>query len=114
MENFLQSNLTLGLGYQCLYLNVGKSIVCLLVASEPQRVAGWSLSVSVGGSGSILSQVHSPHCLVLIDPVLSWNLHNCNMISRVRLSLTSVIRLGYLPPALFCVLYPVSVVHATF
>ena len=41
-----------------------------------QRVAGQTLSVSVGDS--VLSQVHSVRYLgVLIDPVLSWNLHIC-------------------------------------
>ena len=54
----------------------------MLIGSR-QRVAGGTLSVSVGGS--VLSQVHSVWYLgVLIDSVLSWNLHICNMISRVR------------------------------
>ena len=54
----------------------------------------------------MLSQVHSVRYLgVLIDSTLSWNFHICNMISRVRSSLASIIRLGSLPPAVLCVLY---------
>jgi len=58
-----------------------------------QRVSGQTLSVSVGGS--VLSQkyVHSAQYLgVLIDSMLSWNLHICNIISRIsRLRLASII-----------------------
>ena len=69
-----------------------------------QRVGGRTLSVSV--SGSRLSQVYSVRYLgVLIDPALSWNLHICNMISRVRSRLVSFIWFGSLPPAVLCVLY---------
>ena len=65
------------LGSSNLCLNVDKSI------GSHQRVADWTLSVSIGGS--VLSQIHSVRYLgVLIDSVLSWNLHICNMISRVR------------------------------
>ena len=46
----------------------------------------------------------------LIDPVLSWNLHICNMISRVRSGLASIIWFGSLPPAVLCVLYSAFVV----
>ena len=82
----------------CLCLNVDKS------TCSRQRVAGRTLSVSVGGS--VLSQVHSVRYLgVLIDCVLSWNLHICNMVSRVRSKLASMIRFGSLPPAVLCVLY---------
>ena len=37
--------------------------------------------------------------------MLSWNLHICNMISRVRSRLASLIRYGSLPPAVLCILY---------
>ena len=84
VENCLQSDLTsvaTWLGSSRLCLNVDKSS-CMLIGSR-QRVAGQTLSVSVGGS--VLFQVHSVQYLgVLIDSVLSWNLHICNMISRVR------------------------------
>ena len=54
----------------------------------------------------MLSQVHSVWYLgVLIDSTLSWNLHTCNMISRVRSRLASIIGFGSLPPAVLCVLY---------
>ena len=54
----------------------------------------------------MLSRVHSVRYLgVLIDSVLSWNLHICNMLSRVRSRLASIIRFGSLPPAVLCVLY---------
>ena len=105
VENCLQSDLTsvaTWLGSSRLCLNVDKSN-CMLIGSR-QRVAGRTLSVSVGGS--VLSQVHSVRYLgVLIDSVLSWNLHICNMISRVRSRLASIIRFGSLPPAVLCVLY---------
>jgi len=42
---------------------------------------------------------------VLINSTLSWNLHICNMISRVRSRLASIIRFGSLPSAVLCVLY---------
>jgi len=69
-----------------------------------QRVSDQTLSVSVGGN--VLSQVHSVQYLgVLIDSTLSWNLHICNMISRVRSRLASIIRFGSLPPAVLYILY---------
>ena len=105
VENCLQSDLTsvaTWLGSSHLCLNVDKS-TCMLIGSR-QRVAGHTLSVSV--SGSVLSQVHSVRYLgVLNDPVVSWNLHICNMISRVRSRLASIIQFGSLPPAVLCVLY---------
>ena len=79
VENGLQSDLNsvaTWLGSSRLCLNVDKSS-CMLIGSR-QRVAGQTLSVSIGGS--VLSQVHSVRYLgVLIDSVLSWNLHICNM-----------------------------------
>jgi len=43
---------------------------------------------------------------VLIDPVLLWNLHICNMIFRV------LSRLGSLPPSVLCVCYIVCVLYS--
>ena len=77
----------------------------MLIGSR-QSVAGQTLSVSIGGR--VLSQVHSVRYLgVLINSALSWNLHICNMLSRVRSRLASIIaiRFGSLPPAVLCVLY---------
>jgi len=105
VESYLQSDLTsvaTWLGSSCLCLNVDKSI-CMLIGSH-QRVSDQTLSVSVGGS--VLSQVHSvQHLGVLIDTTLSWNLHICDMISRVRSRLASIIWFGSFPPAVLCVLY---------
>ena len=108
VENGLQSDLNsvaTWLGSSRLCLNVDKSS-CMLIGSR-QRVAGQTLSVSIGGR--VLSQVHSVRYLgVLIDSALSWNLHICNnMLSRVRSRLASIIaiRFGSLPPAVLCVLY---------
>jgi len=87
---------------------------CMLIDSR-QRVSDQTLSVSAGGS--VLSQVHSVRYLgVLIDSTLSWNLHICNMISRVRSRLASIIWFGSLPPAVLCVLYsafvmPIAMLH---
>ena len=54
----------------------------------------------------MLTQVNSVRYLgVLIDPVLSWTLHVCSMVSRIRSRLASVVRYGSLPPAVLCVLY---------
>ena len=76
---------------------------CMLIDSR-QRVSDQTLSVSVGVS--VLSQVHSVRYFgVLIDSMLSWNLHICSMISRVRSRLASIIWFGSLPPAMLCVLY---------
>ena len=83
----------------------------MLIGSR-QRVAGQTLSVSIGGS--VLSRVHSVRYLgVLIDSALSWNLHICNMLSRVRSRLASI-RFGSLPPAVLCALYSAFVHDATF
>ena len=105
VENGLQSDLNsvaTWLGSSRLCLNVDKSS-CMLIGSR-QRVAGQTLSVSIGGS--VLSRVHSVRYLgVLIDSALSWNLHICNMLSRVRSRLASIIRFGSLPPAVLCALY---------
>ena len=105
VENGLQSDLNsvaTWLGSSSLCLNVDKSS-CMLIGSR-QRVAGQTLSVSIGGS--VLSQVHSVRYLrVLIDSALSWNLHICNMLSRVRSRLASIIPFGSLPPVVLCVLY---------
>ena len=52
----------------------------------------------------MLSQLHSVRYLgVLIDSTLSWNLHICNMIYRVRSGFVSIIRFGSLPPSVLCV-----------
>ena len=105
VENCLQLDLTsvaTWLGSSRLCLNVDKSN-CMLIGSR-QRVSHRTLSVSVGGS--VLSQVHSVRYLgVLIDSTLSWNLHICNMISRVRSRLSAITRFGSLPPAVLCILY---------
>ena len=62
-----------------LCLNVYKSN-CMLIGSH-QRVSSKALSVSVGGN--VLTQVNTVRYLgVLIDPVLSWNLHIHSIISR--------------------------------
>ena len=75
----------------------------MLIGSH-QSVAGQTLFVSVGGN--VLSEVHSVGYLgVLIDHVLSWNLHICNMISRVRSRPASIIQFESLPPEVLCVMY---------
>ena len=77
--------------------------VCLLVALRGCWIKPFlSQLVEV----RMLSQVYSVQYLgVLMDSTLSWNLHNCNMISRVRSRFVSIIRFGSLPPAVLCVLY---------
>ena len=74
-----------------------------------QKVSGKSLSVSVG-SYNVLTQLDVRYYIfgVLIDPVLSWNLHIRSMVSRVRSRLASVAHYGSLLPAVLCVL------HSTF
>jgi len=62
----------------------------------------------------VLSQVHSVQYLgVLNDSTLSWNLHICNMFSRVRSRLASTIQFKSLPPAVLCALYSDFVTIAT-
>ena len=64
-----------------LRLNVVKSNAMLI--GGHQRIAGKSLNVSVGGT--VLNQVNSVQYLgILIDPTLSWSLHICNIVSRIR------------------------------
>jgi len=61
---------------------------CMLIGSR--QVLHQTLSVSVGRS--VLSQVHSIRYLgVLNDSTLSLNLHICNMVSRVRSRLASIV-----------------------
>jgi len=104
VENCLQSDLNsvaTWLGSLHLSLDADKSN-CMLIGSR-QRVSDQTLSVSVGGSA--LSQVHSVRYLgVLIDSTLSWNLHICNMIARVRSRLASIIWFGSIH-LLCCVYY---------
>jgi len=73
-----------------------------------------SLLVAIRGCRirPFLSQMVEVCCLrcilfgILIDSMLSWNLHICNMISRVKKSkFASIIRFGSLPPAVLYVLY---------
>ena len=53
-----------------------------------------------------MKQVNSTRYLgVLIDNTLSWSLHICNVVSRVRFRLSSIFRYGVLPPAILCLLY---------
>ena len=92
------------LGSLRLCLNVDKSNCMLIGSRQRPRVSDQTLSVLVGIS--VLSQVHSVQCLgVLIDSTLSWNLHICNVIFRVKSRLASIIQFGSLPPAVLCVLY---------
>ena len=42
---------------------------------------------------------------VLIDSTLSWSLHVCNVVSKVRSRLSSIFRYGTLSPAMLCLLY---------
>jgi len=99
VENLLQSDLNAVACWLCssqLSLNVVKSN-SMLIGSQ-QRIANKSLKVSIGGSS--LTQVNSVRYLeVIIDNMLSWNLHISNVVSRVRSCVASIIRYGTLPPA---------------
>ena len=81
-----------------LCLNVGKSN-CMLIGSC-QRVADKGLHVSVGGN--TLTQVNS--VWYLGDSVLSWSLHICNVVSRIRSRLASIVHYGSLPLAVLCII----------
>jgi len=85
-----------------LCLNVVKSNAMLI--GSRQKISSKTLNVSVGGVA--LKQVNSIRYLgVIIDSTLSWSLHICNVVSRVRFRLSSISRYGMLPPAVLCLLY---------
>ena len=64
-----------------LCLNIVKSNAMLI--GSRQKISNKTLNVSVGSVA--LKQVNSTRYLgVLIDPTLSWSLHICNIVSRIR------------------------------
>ena len=71
------------------------SILCLLAAIRELQVNiecfSWRYSSTVLG--------------YFIDPTLSWSLHICNIVFRVRFRLSSIFCYWSLPPAIFCLLY---------
>ena len=105
VEAYVQSDLDAVALWLCsshLCLNVIKSNVMLI--GSRQKILNKSLNVSVGGAA--LRQANFVRYLgVLLDPTLSWSLHVCNVVSRVRSRLSSIFRYGTLSPAMLCLLY---------
>jgi len=75
----------------------------MLILSQ-QRIACKVLTVSI--SGVVFNQVNSVRYLgLIIDSTLSWSLHITNIVSRVQLRISSMLRFGTLPPVVLCLLY---------